>query len=205
MKGSSSAVIPPETLIYFSRHGETDWNVAERIQGQEDIDINARGRAQADRNGDLMKSLIGDGTGFDFVASPLRRTRETMERIRTRMGVDPTAYHTDPRLMEVSFGDWQGYMIEDIAGKTPELVEERARDKWNFVPPGSTAESYAMLGVRVASWLSEVNRPTVCVTHGGCLRTIFQMINGLDGHDAANLLITQDHILRLEHGELTWL
>ncbi|WP_244506729.1 MULTISPECIES: histidine phosphatase family protein [unclassified Phyllobacterium] len=199
------AVIPPDTLIYFSRHGETDWNVTERIQGQEDIDINARGRAQADRNGDLIKSLIGDGAGFDFVASPLRRTRETMERIRTRMGVDPAAYHTDPRLMEVSFGDWQGYMIEDIARKTPELVEERARNKWTFVPPGPTAESYAMLGIRVASWLSEVKGPTVCVTHGGCLRTIFQMINGLDGHDAANLAITQDHILRLEHGKLTWL
>ena len=198
-------MIPPDTLIYFSRHGETDWNVTERIQGQEDIDINARGRAQADRNGDLIKSLIGDGEGFDFVASPLRRTRETMERIRTRMGVDPKAYHTDPRLMEVSFGDWQGYMIEDIAARTPELVDARSRDKWNFVPPGPTAESYAMLGVRVASWLSEVWGPTVCVTHGGCLRTIFKMINGLDGHDAANLVITQDHILRLQHGKLTWL
>jgi broad specificity phosphatase PhoE len=198
-------VILPDSLIYFSRHGETDWNVTERIQGQEDIDINARGRAQADRNGDLMKSLIGDGAGFDFVASPLRRTRETMERIRTRMGVDPKVYHTDPRIMEVNFGDWQGFMIEDIAAKTPELVEERARDKWNFVPPGLTGESYAMLGVRVASWLAEVRGPTVCVTHGGCLRTIFQLVNGLDGHDAANLAITQDHILRLENGQLTWL
>lgn len=195
----------PDTLIYFSRHGETDWNVTERIQGQEDIDINARGRAQADRNGDLMKSLIGDGAGFDFIASPMRRTRETMERIRTRMGVDPKAYHTDPRLMEVNFGDWQGFMIEDIAAKTPELVDARARDKWNFVPPGHTAESYAMLGVRVASWLSEVKGPTVCATHGGCLRTIFQLVNGLNGHDAANLAITQDHILRLEHGQLVWL
>ncbi|MET3649760.1 putative phosphoglycerate mutase [Phyllobacterium ifriqiyense] len=195
----------PDTIIYFSRHGETDWNVSERIQGQENIDINARGRAQADRNGDLMKSLIGDGEGFDFVASPLRRTRETMERIRTRMGIDPLDYRTDPRLMEVSFGDWQGFMIEDIAAKTPELVTARARDKWNFVPPGKTAESYAILGKRVASWLSEVKGPTVCVTHGGCLRTIFQMIEGLDGHDAANLAITQDHILRLENGKLTWM
>jgi probable phosphoglycerate mutase len=195
-------VILPDSVIYFSRHGETDWNVSERIQGQADVDINSRGRAQADRNGDLMKSLIGAGAEFDFVASPLRRTRETMERIRTRMGLDPAAYRLDPRLMEVSFGDWQGLFIEDIAAKTPELVEERARDKWNFVPPGG--ESYAMLGVRVASWLSEVKGPTVCVCHGGCLRTIFQMVNKLDGHDAANLVITQDRILRLENGQLTW-
>lgn len=198
-------MISPETLIYFSRHGETDWNATERIQGQAEVDINARGRAQADRNGDLMKSLIGDGSGFDFIASPMRRTRETMERIRTRMGIDPKAYRTDPRLMEVHFGDWQGFMLEDIAAKTPELVEARARDKWNFVPPGHAAESYAILGVRVASWLSEVKGPTVCVTHGGCLRTIFQLVKGMNGHDAANLAITQDHILRLEYGQVTWL
>lgn len=198
-------MILPGSVIYFSRHGETDWNVAERIQGQADVDINSRGRAQADRNGDLLKSLIGDGAGFDFVASPLRRTRDTMERIRTRMGLDPRNYHTDPRLMEVSFGDWQGFMIEDIAAKTPELVEARGRDKWNFVPPGHTAESYAALSVRVASWLAEVEEPTVCVTHGGCLRTIFRMVEKLDGHDAANLLITQDRLLRLENGHLTWL
>ncbi len=57
-------------IIYFSRHGETDWNVSQRIQGQLDIDINDNGRSQADRNGDMLKSLIGDGAGFDFVASP---------------------------------------------------------------------------------------------------------------------------------------
>ncbi|MDA4630852.1 histidine phosphatase family protein, partial [Escherichia coli] len=34
-------------MVYFSRHGETDWNVSERIQGQEDVDINARGQQQA--------------------------------------------------------------------------------------------------------------------------------------------------------------
>jgi len=198
-------VILPDSVIYFSRHGETDWNVAERIQGQADVDMNARGRAQADRNGDLLKSLIGDGTGFDFVASPLRRTRDTMERIRTRMCVDPKAYCTDPRLMEVNFGDWQGFMIDDIATKTPDLVQERTRDKWNFVPPGLTAESYAALSIRVTSWLAEVKGPTVCVTHGGCLRTIFRIVEKLDGHDAANLLITQDKILRLENGQLTWM
>ncbi|WP_182548892.1 histidine phosphatase family protein [Phyllobacterium myrsinacearum] len=195
----------PDSIVYFSRHGETDWNVSERIQGQEDVDINARGQLQAERNGDLLKSLIGNGAGFDFVASPLRRTRDTMERIRTRMGVDPRGYRTDARLMEVNFGEWQGYMMEDIETQSPELVAARGKDKWNFVPPGPTAESYATLAKRIGSWLSEVCGPTVCVTHGGCMRTIFQMVENLDGHDAANLSITQDKILRLEKGSLTWM
>ncbi|YBV98234.1 phosphoglycerate mutase family protein [Phyllobacteriaceae bacterium JZ32] len=191
--------------IYFSRHGETDWNASQRIQGQADTDINARGRAQADRNGDMLKSLIGVGTGFDFVASPLKRTRETMERIRARMGLDPHAYRTDPRLMEVNFGDWQGHMIEDIAAERRDLVEARARDKWNFVPPGSSAESYMILSRRISEWLQGVTRPTVCVTHGGCIRTLFYLVEKMDGHEAANLSIPQDKLLRLENGRLTWL
>lgn len=191
-------------IIYFSRHGETDWNVSQRIQGQMDIDINAHGRTQADRNGDMLKSLIGDGAGFDFVASPLRRTCETMERIRTRMGIDPFAYRTDPQLMEVNFGDWQGHMIEDIAREREDLIEARARDKWNFVPPGVTAESYMVLSKRIGAWVESVQGKTVCVTHGGCLRTLFYLYGGMDGHDAANLSIPQDHLLKFEDGKLDW-
>ncbi|PRD45698.1 histidine phosphatase family protein [Phyllobacterium phragmitis] len=192
-------------IIYFSRHGETDWNASQRIQGQVDTDINMRGRAQAERNGDKLKSLIGDGAGFDFVASPLKRTRETMERIRTRMGLDPHAYRTDPRLMEVNFGNWQGHMLEDIAGEGRDLIEARARDKWNFIPPGSSAESYMGLSRRIGQWLEKVDQPTVCVTHGGCMRTLFYLIEHMDGHEAANLSIPQDQLLRLENGKLTWL
>lgn len=191
-------------IIYFSRHGETDWNVSERIQGQLDIDINAHGRTQADRNGDMLKSLIGDGAGFDFVASPLRRTRETMQRIRARMGLDPQAYRTDPQLMELNFGDWQGFMMDELARTDPARVAERTRDKWDFVPPGDKAESYMMLSRRIGAWVDAVTGPTVCVTHGGCIRTLFFRYAGLTGHDAANLSIPQDKILRFENGALEW-
>jgi broad specificity phosphatase PhoE len=192
-------------LVYFARHGETDWNVSERIQGQVDTDINATGRAQADRNGDRLRELVGQGEGFDFVASPLRRTRETMERIRRRLGVDPTAYRVDRRLMEVHFGDWQGSTVDEIAVTRPDLVAARHADKWDFVPPGSSAESYAVLARRVADWLAEVETQTVCVTHGGCLRTLFHMIGHVAGPEAANLHIPQDRLLRLQDGRLSWI
>lgn len=191
-------------IIYFSRHGETDWNVSERVQGQLDIDINARGKTQADRNGAKLKELIGSADGFDFVASPLRRTRETMERIRRAMGLDPAEYRTDPLLMEVHFGDWQGYMLEDIAKTRADLIEERAQDKWYFVPPGELAESYQVLSERIKKWMGTVQQKTVCVTHGGCIRTLFYSYGGMSGHDAANLLIPQDKILKLENGQLSW-
>lgn len=192
-------------LIYFSRHGQTDWNVSRRIQGQVERDINAQGRAEADRNGHKLKELIGAGRDFAFVASPLRRTRETMERIRKAMGLDPAGYRTDLLLMELNFGDWQGFTEEEIAVDTLESIAARLADKWNFLPPGSRAESYAMLAARVRQWVESVSQKTVCVTHGGCLRAIFHLYGHLPEAEAANVLIPQDRILHFEQGKLTWL
>lgn len=192
-------------LIYFSRHGQTDWNITQRIQGQIDRDITEHGRQQAARNGRLLKELLGNAEGFDFVASPLRRTRETMEIIRTQMGLDVTAYRTDPQLMEMHFGDWQGTTEDDIAKVTPELIAARVADKWNFLPPGEKAESYAILAKRVQKWLEQVKGKTVCVTHGGCLRSIMHLYGGLSEAEAANFSVEQDRILRFDDNGLEWL
>jgi len=191
-------------LIYFSRHGQTDWNVSRRIQGQIERDINEQGRAEADRNGCKLKELIGNEDGFAFVASPLRRTRETMERIRMAMGLESAAYTTDPLLMELNFGDWQGFTETEIAVEAPESIAARLADKWNFLPPGAKAESYAMLACRIRYWVESVSQKTVCVTHGGCLRSIFYLYGGLSEDEAANVFIPQDRILRFEYGVLTW-
>ncbi len=99
-------------LIYVIRHGQTDWNAESRLQGQKDIPLNDTGRQQATGNGLALGAILGaDAAQFDFVASPLGRTRETMERLRRAMGLDPTAYRTDDRLKEVSFGDWEGFTL----------------------------------------------------------------------------------------------
>ncbi|MBV5325980.1 MAG: histidine phosphatase family protein [Rhodospirillaceae bacterium] len=100
--------------IYVIRHGQTDWNADGRMQGQRDIPLNSLGRAQANGNGAALKVLLGSSaTAFDYVASPLSRTRETMLRVRGAMGLDPRGYTTDERLLEVSFGDWEGYTLEE--------------------------------------------------------------------------------------------
>jgi broad specificity phosphatase PhoE len=131
-----------------------------------------------------------------------------MERIRTRMGLDPLAYRTDPLLMEVHFGDWQGHMMEEFEAAgvgSAELLRQREGDKWNFVPPGIHAESYMILSQRIARWLETVQGKTVCVTHGGCIRTLFHLIEGLSGQDAAHLSVPQDKILKLENNHLEWI
>ena len=191
--------------IYFARHGQTDWNVEERLQGQADTDINETGRAQADRNGRLLAGLIPDPQAWHFVSSPLRRTRETMERIRAAMGLPRDGYATDARLMELHFGDWQGFTFAELELREPGSFARRNADKWSFLPPGTGAESYAMLAERVEPWLEGLDRPTVCVSHGGILRAVFVLAGVLTPLESGALTIPQDKVLRLRDGVLDWL
>lgn len=191
-------------LTYFVRHGQTDYNAEIRVQGQADIDINAVGRRQADANGEKLARLLGRAEGFDFVASPLRRTRETMQHIRVKMGLPAEGYRTDPRLMELNFGDWQGFTFTEIEARTPGATVPRLEDKWDFVPPGAHAESYAMLAERVRNWLADLDTQTICVTHGGVIRSLFNIIEHVPGSEAANVDTPQDKILKLENDRLSW-
>lgn len=190
---------------YFIRHGQTDWNAENRFQGQVDTQLNATGRAQAWDNGLALGRLIANPGLFDFIASPMRRTRETMERLRAAMGLDPSVYQMDARLMEVHFGDWQGYIAAELEAANPGCFSPREADKWGFTPPGEGAESYADLAARVRPWLESLAHDTVCVTHGGVIRTIFLLTGTLAANDAAMLAIPQDRILRLQDGRLEWL
>ncbi|HCL64386.1 MAG TPA: histidine phosphatase family protein [Rhizobium sp.] len=195
-------------LIYLIRHGQTDWNAEGRLQGQQDIPLNDLGRSQARRNGERLASELRDqAADFDYVASPLGRTRETMELLRAAMGLDPAAYRIEPRLMELSFGDWQGSTLAELQRETPERVEARATEKWDFIPPGEAAESYEILSWRVGSWLTSVDRPTVCVSHGGVVRSVFRLIGNWSKEDACEMNVPQDRILKIDRdgGSVGWL
>lgn len=193
--------------LYVIRHGQTDWNAEGRMQGQRDIPLNSTGRRQATENGKALKALLGDSAGaYDYVASPLSRTRETMERLRGAMGLDPRAYTTDARLVEVSFGDWEGFTMAELALRFPDRVAERERSKWDFIPPGAAAESYEILSWRIGSWLASLARPTVCVCHGGVIRSLFRIVGGFSTEHAAVAETPQNRILSVEPkaGRIGW-
>jgi len=193
-------------LIYVIRHGQTDWNAESRLQGQKDIPLNDTGRQQATGNGMALAAILGgDAAQFDFVASPLGRTRETMERLRRAMGLDPTLYRTDDRLKEVSFGDWEGFTLPELKRSVPERIAERRKVKWDFIPPGADAESYEILSWRIAAWLKDVNRPTVCVSHGGVIRALFKLFGEMDEDEAASAAIPQDRLLRIAGNTIGWI
>lgn len=192
-------------LVYFVRHGQTAWNAEYRLQGQADTEITEFGRQQADRNGRRLAELIPNPSLFDFVTSPMKRTRETMERMRAVLGLPRDGYRTEPRIVELSFGDWQGFTFPELEARDPGSTKARQLDKWRFVPPGAGAESYAMLQERVAPWFHSLTRQTVCVTHGGVIRVIFRLVEDMSEDDASALDIPQDTVLRLKDRRLEWL
>jgi probable phosphoglycerate mutase len=105
----------------------------------------------------------------------------------------------------VNFGDWQGYFAEEIEARSPGIIERRLADKWNFRPSGADAESYAMLAERVRGWLDELTQETVGVIHGGVIRALFHLVDGVPGKEAADMDTPQDAILKLEGDRLAWI
>ena len=191
--------------VYVVRHGQTDWNAESRLQGQADIDLNDLGRRQAAGNGRTLAGLIAEPETFDFVASPMLRTRHTMELMREAMGLDPHAYRVDERLKELNFGDWQGYTAEEVEALHPGATRRRELAKWDFQPTGAGAESYQMLLERVKPVFLRLRGPAVCVTHGGVMRVLFHLVGALTAEEACMLAIPQDRILLWQGGRLDWL
>jgi len=164
----------PRPVLYYVRHGETDWNVAFRLQGQHDIPLNAVGRGQAVRCGEILRDLFmrddRDPAQLDYVASPLVRARVTMELMRERLGLDPSRYRTDTRLMEMSFGRWEGFTYAELHKHEDVALAAREHDKWNFALPGG--ESYEQLKQRVGAWYDAIDRDVVVSAHGGVARAL---------------------------------
>ncbi|MFZ1104083.1 MAG: histidine phosphatase family protein [Hyphomicrobiaceae bacterium] len=197
-------MLQPSVTLYFIRHGETDWNRAQRYQGRQDIPLNATGRLQAKRNGQALAEALGHwGASLDFVASPLFRARETMEIVRGEMALAVDDYRTDDRLAEIHYGHWEGQLWGELPRTDPEGYAARQADPWSWQPIGG--ESYRMLSDRVARWLAEVRRDAVVVSHGGVSRVLRGLVLRLGGSEIARLEVPQDKVLLVTAGAVRWL
>jgi probable phosphoglycerate mutase len=195
--------IDPAVTVYYVRHGETDWNKAARAQGHSDIPLNDTGRGQARRNGARLRALIGERPTLPFVASPLSRTRETMEIVRGELGLPADDYRVDDRIKELGFGVCEGMSWKDYVTDLRGVYERDGIDPWGWAAEGG--ESYANGVARVTSFIEELDRDTVVVAHGGVSRCIHAALGVLDRDKAIDHLIPQDRIMVLKDGRIEWL
>jgi probable phosphoglycerate mutase len=107
-----------------------------------------------------------------------------MELMRGRLDLPAQDYRTDPRLLEMSFGRWEGYTFAELKEREAAALAEREKNKWGFVLP--EGESYERLVVRVRDWYESVERDTVVAAHGGVCRALIAHL-GIKPKEAASL------------------
>jgi broad specificity phosphatase PhoE len=195
----------PAPTLYYVRHGLTDWNVQQRLQGRNDVPLNQEGRAQAVRCGEILRDLIvRDGrepAEFGYVSSPLIRARTTMEIVRATLGLQPAGFAIDARLAEIAFGEWEGLTYADVLKRDKDVVARRESDKWGFQPPGG--ESYAQLTVRMRAWYETVDKDTVVAAHGGTARALIAHLGIASPQDATHYSIDQGVVYVFAQSGLT--
>lgn len=198
-----ATLLPDGITLFIARHGQTDWNAIGRYQGHADTNLNDNGRAQARRNADALAEACPHVASLVFVASPLKRTRQTMEEMRAALGLDPAGYVVDERLREIHYGHWEGQLARELPHLDPQGLAAREADPVHWRPRGG--ETYAELGARTDSWLAEVRRDCLVVTHGGPSRTLRGTVLGLDPRSVPRLEVPQDRLLRLSTSGMRWL
>ena len=151
-------------MIYFIRHGQTDWNINRCIQGTTDVPLNAVGRAQARALCPEMQALKLD----KIITSDLKRAWETAEILNQEIQVPII---TDNRLREIHFGQWEGRSVSDLSDSVwhqffrhPEQV-------------GSEPLTEAFERIKSFFDTTDLSRNTLIVTHSGALRIIAYYLN----------------------------
>lgn len=192
--------------LYFIRHGQTDWNAEGRYQGSKDIPLNVIGQGQADLNGRLLAQLLErDGRSpadFSWHVSPLSRTRETMERVRAAFSAPLPEAMPDRRLVEVSFGVYEGRLHTELSTVEMAIAGERDESFWDFRPP--QGESYQDVADRILAFAAErLTGPAIIVAHGGILRILRHLIEGVPKAETVNWFPPQDSVVHFIDGRAT--
>lgn len=164
--------------LYIVRHGETDWNVAGKLQGRTDIPLNENGRNAAKETRDRLKEI-------PFAAaytSPLGRAKETAELILANRNIEIIE---DARIIEVGFGIYEGQR----RGCADDNIEKFFCDPENYCPMGD-GETIEAVFQRESEFLdmlkqnkSYEDKNILIVTHGAALSGLLCVIHGWKAAD----------------------
>ena len=158
--------------LLLVRHGETTWNASRRYQGHADVPLNEVGRMQARAVAQRLATEHLDA----IYSSDLARAWETAEAIALHHKLP---VHADPRLREMSFGEWQGMTYAEMEERFPEQVAWWDADRLNRAAPGG--ETLAQVTARLQSVLDDAchNHPhqtVLFVAHGGPIRLLLCLL-----------------------------
>ena len=183
-----------ETEIILIRHGETEWNSQQRMQGHSNSDLSSVGQAQIQALGQWMKNVP-----FDLIySSDSLRAKQTAEAITQFSGHE---LQFDQRLREKNLGVFEGLTSEEARERHPEVFRL-------FKTAGSTyvideGESTQQLQDRALEIVNEIRikhpeERVLLVTHGGFIRVVMKHSLGLSLETPTRFLIRNTGVFRLE-------
>ncbi|MCI8614103.1 histidine phosphatase family protein [Parablautia intestinalis] len=168
--------------IYLARHGETDWNIENRIQGQVDTELNEKGRQQAE---ELARKIAeGEYQIGSIYTSAKKRALETAWIAGNKLGMVPKVQQG---LEEISFGKWEGYRWKQVRELFPEEYQVWRNNRRYQVPP--EGESYQQLLDRLLPALSDIAKKekvnALVVTHSAVIMTLLSYLYDTPFEDMA--------------------
>lgn len=174
-------------LIVFVRHGQTEWNVLKRMQGREDIPLNAKGLEEAEITATGIKGAC-DRTGLIFdkvVSSPLLRASVTAETIAKAIGC--TTVYSDENVTERDFGVLSGTPFDTNSKYIMQDVDE--------IP---SLEPVSALLERVNRFIKKnasANENILVVTHGAVTRIFADHAEKADGYEITAPFLLNCHLV----------
>nr|WP_217430463.1 histidine phosphatase family protein [Sulfitobacter algicola] len=175
------------------RHGQTEWNAADRMQGRLNSPLTAVGKAQAIAQGMILQRQ--DLNGFNAIASPQVRALHTAALALEALF---QTIETDARLCEIDVGNFNGELRDKIKISHPDLFDDTRPFDWYDKAPGG--EGFAGLEARCRSFLDALETPAVLVTHGITSRFLRCIAMGRDVQDMADLPGGQGIVYHVQNG-----
>lgn len=165
--------------LYFIRHGESEWNVADRICGQTDIPLTEKGHSQAIETGKQIVEAIETGAmkADEILYSPLTRAAETARHISEMTGLQ---LRMELRLREQNFGIWEG--------SSPRNSAAFLEAKKQFLCQYGNGESMFRLAQRIYNLLDELkteDKSYILVAHNGIARVICSYFRDMTNEEYA--------------------
>lgn len=164
--------------IVLIRHGQTEWNITGRYQGQSDVELSAEGKEQAKQ--------LADNFPYDKVdvvyASPLKRAMFTAEAVAKKFNLEVIS---EEAFKEINFGDWEGLRYTEIQERWPKEYELLFNGADVLQIPGG--ESFPILQQRAMKKIEEIagdakneGKTIAVVAHGAIIRAILTAVLGMN-------------------------
>jgi len=199
---TKTIMIKKYPTIYLIRHGETEWNLEGRYQGQKNSPLTQKGREQARLNALKLKKEIKNFDEVKIFSSPLGRAKDSAFIICDALNIERERIIVDERIKEFDYGIFEGQLKSFCQTAYAQEFNAREADKWSYQIEGG--ESYEMVSQRLQPWFDEIKEETmvIVIAHEMINRTLRGLYFDFEHNKTLKLRQPNDLVLFLqENGE----